>query len=115
MRGRKLQGKVIKLPDGYDGVIVEDGGMAESSNTKKGDVAAEDSEDEEPDFRKLEQTGRFDEVILWDHEKLVEGDDAFVKGLSEWIEFAEAVWVSSLLIMLNDPADTRRSIVLRSK
>ena len=39
----------------------------------------------------LNEVGSFEKVVIWNHESTVDGDDAFVKGLSEWIGFAEAV------------------------
>ena len=53
--------------------------------------AGEKDEDAE-EVKILQEIGSFDEVVLWGHESMVEGDDAFVKGLGEWIGFAEAVW-----------------------
>ena len=38
----------------------------------------------------------FDKIVLWGHESLVEGHDPFVKGVEEWIGFAEAVSLADL-------------------
>ena len=51
----------------------------------------DDEDDEEEEVRDLREVGAFDKIVLWGHEESVEGDDAFVKGLGEWVGFAEAV------------------------
>lgn len=40
----------------------------------------------------MEEMGRFDEMVVWGHEVLPdEGEDEYVRGVEEWIAFAEAV------------------------
>ena len=51
----------------------------------------DDNDEETEEARTLQEVASFDKVVLWGHESLVEGDDAFMKGLGEWIGFAEAV------------------------
>ena len=96
MRGRRLLGKEIALPEGYEGVVVKDKGVALPSGKQRSceivDLDDENEIEEEVEVRMFEEVGSFDNVMLWDHEKVAEGDDAFVKGLSEWIGFAEGVW-----------------------
>lgn len=89
-RGRKLRGKEVRLPEGYEGVVVEDAGVEQPSLDS--DRMAEDPEEEEvEEIKFLKETGKFDKVILWGHGGVVEDDDAFVKGLNEWVGFADAV------------------------
>jgi ribonuclease H2 subunit C len=39
-----------------------------------------------------EQIGEFDEVVVWGHGGQVEeGQDLFIRGMKEWIGFAEAM------------------------
>lgn len=45
---------------------------------------------EEP-VKILETQGTFDEMIVWGHEYLPAVDDSYVKGVEEWIKFAETV------------------------
>ena len=53
---------------------------------------AEDREDDEvEEVKVLEETGKFEKVVLWGHGAVVEDDDAFAKGLNEWVGFADAV------------------------
>ena len=101
-RGRKLKGKEVRVPTGYRGVAVK-------KNSEEGRDAVEDrrrrrrneytneygdevgEEEEEEQVAVLEEVAAFEEVVVWDHEKVVEDDDGIVKGLAEWIRFAEAV------------------------
>lgn len=41
--------------------------------------------------RVLEAVATFDEVIVWGHDQVPAADDTFVKGIEEWIGFAEAI------------------------
>lgn len=50
---------------------------------------------EEP-VKVLETQGTFDEMVVWGHEFLPAADDSYVKGVEEWIQFAETVWLSNL-------------------
>ena len=36
--------------------------------------------------------------MIWDHEAAPEGDDAFVKGVEEWVRFAGAVSLTLLAL-----------------
>lgn len=90
-RGRKLKGKKLPVPEGYRGVVVRE--------KKGGDLEKRRIEDEEEEedgkevqmVGTLEEVAKFEEVIIWDHEAIPSGDDAFVKGMEEWIRFAEVV------------------------
>lgn len=80
----------MKLPKGYEAVVVKDAGIEQPSLDRN--RMAEDPEDEEvEEIKVLQEMGRFDKVVLWGHGALVEDDDAFVKGLNEWVGFADAV------------------------
>jgi ribonuclease H2 subunit C len=52
-----------------------------------------ETESEEP-VKVLETQGTFDEVMVWGHEILPAADDTFVKGVEEWVRFAEMVGAS---------------------
>ena len=54
-------------------------------------VDTEEEDEEAEEVKILREAGSFDSVVLWGHETLVEADDALMKGLGEWIGFAEAV------------------------
>ena len=96
-----MKGKDAKIPEGYTGVIL---GKANAGNevaeetTKQmerdgGELGGEEGEEGEgfEEAQALEEVASFDKIVLWGHESLVEGDDPFVKGVEEWIGFAEAV------------------------
>lgn len=77
------------MPEGYRGVIVQASGTeqeaSESAETGEGD------EEELREVKVLEGIGSFDEIVAWGHESFVDDDDAFVKGMEEWIGFSQAV------------------------
>lgn len=58
----------------------------------------DDSGDADEELKVLQAAGSFDEVMLWGHESVVPEDDAFVKGIGEWIHFAEIVGSDALLV-----------------
>lgn len=96
-RGRKLKGKEIRVPKGYRGVVVREGlGQTvpgEKAATDKYTEVDEDVENEEADeeVKVLDEVATFDEVVVWGHEQIVDSNDGFVRGMAEWIPFAEAV------------------------
>jgi ribonuclease H2 subunit C len=59
------------------------------------DVEDEEDEDrtadEDEPIKVMEEVGNFEEVVVWGHEALPGKDDAFVRGMGEWIGFAEAM------------------------
>lgn len=62
------------------------------SGGDRGAEAEEEGEDERIEVRLMEEVGEFDEVVVWGHEAVPdETEDAYSKGISEWISFAEAV------------------------
>lgn len=92
-RGRKLRGHEIDVPQGYRGVIVKEGGKDKSAfqNTGREYSEGDEGEEEQEEINMLNEVGSFEKVVIWNHESMVEGDDAFLKGLSEWIGLAEAI------------------------
>ncbi|KAJ5674249.1 Ribonuclease H2 subunit C [Penicillium macrosclerotiorum] len=119
-RGRKLRGRRVAVPDGYQGMnprrepprntqfpsltwstlyfsgivaIPTDRVLPTSQQTDKN--ALDDDEvvevlPEEP-VNILETQGTFDGMVVWGHEVLPASDDTFVKGVEEWIRFAETM------------------------
>ncbi|KAL8950645.1 MAG: hypothetical protein Q9222_003329 [Ikaeria aurantiellina] len=93
-RGRKLKGREVKLPEGYKGVAVRDGVKLDDERRedelKRTKVEDDDDEDEEEEGLKvMDQVAEFGEYMVWGHESVVDGDDGFIKGVEEWIRFAE--------------------------
>ncbi|PGH01521.1 ribonuclease H2 subunit C [Blastomyces parvus] len=101
-RGRKLRGRRVPIPDGYEGVIACTNSLeSEAKNNDQGrrhrnfDLEDEEDDDNDEDYWKsftiVEKQGSFSDFMVWDHEKVPAADDPFVKGVSEWIRFAEAM------------------------
>lgn len=90
-----MKGKEIRVPAGYKGIVVKEakeGKDTEKDSDKQNIRDGEDFEEEEEEqANMLQDLGSFDEVVLWGHESIVESEDPFVKGMEEWISFAEAV------------------------
>ena len=91
-----MKGQEVEVPQGYRGVIVKEAGKEKTAFQKSEDEGYEKQgeagrEEEQEDTTVLNEIGSFDNLFLWNHESMITEDDAFVKGLSEWIGFAEAV------------------------
>lgn len=54
-------------------------------------VVEQDEGAEEEPVKILEEQVLFDEVVLWGHEGIPNENDPYVKGIEEWISFAETV------------------------
>lgn len=84
----------MNVPEGYKGIVIKEAAKEDdvdenARRQKRQDE--EDNEDGEGKETELHEIGTFDEVMLWGHESMVGEDDAFSKGMGEWIRFAEAV------------------------
>lgn len=95
-RGRKLRGKKIALPEGYEGAVLQKTDkkvIAKPSIPVPGeeDGAGDATAPKEVETLIMDQHARFGEIMVWDHEAVPEGTDVYVKGIEEWIDFAEAV------------------------
>jgi ribonuclease H2 subunit C len=55
------------------------------------DFVEQDEGAEDEPVRILEEQASFDEVVLWGHESTPDENDPYVKGIQEWIAFAETV------------------------
>ncbi|OKL60930.1 hypothetical protein UA08_03576 [Talaromyces atroroseus] len=87
-RGRKLRGRLVQVPEGYQGVVALPTDRVIPA-TSKNDTP-EDALTEEP-VKALETQATFDDFVVWGHEHLPAADEAFVKGVEEWIQLAEAM------------------------
>ncbi|KAI9369523.1 ribonuclease H2 non-catalytic subunit-domain-containing protein [Aspergillus egyptiacus] len=88
-RGRKLRGRRVEIPEGYEGVVAThtDREMPTSADNAS---SGEEAEREEP-VKILEKQATFGDYVVWGHETIPAADDSFVKGVEEWIKFAEAM------------------------
>ncbi|MCJ1231558.1 hypothetical protein MMC12_008235 [Toensbergia leucococca] len=110
-RGRKLLGREVKIPKGYKGVVVtetdrfvkEDGLDIDRRRTVDEDDEDDEEDDEEDEpVKVLEETAVFQEIFVWGHEAVPEADHPFVRGIEEWIAFADAIHSTSP-VKSNDP------------
>ena len=101
-RGRHLYGTTLPLPENYTGAIlnVTDKQLPQPRKQAPVERSNEDEdvgeeEDSLPvEVKIAEQIGEFDEVVVWGHGGEVDGgQDMFVRGLREWVGFAESMHV----------------------
>lgn len=91
----------MTVPEGYQGVVLSktDKSLPPKPPTAEELRRMEEGEDDEMDMeiekaadvKTMEQMYSFDEIVVWGHEVLPEDDDVYVKGVGEWVKFAEAV------------------------
>ncbi|KAI4122242.1 MAG: hypothetical protein LQ347_006573, partial [Umbilicaria vellea] len=53
-------------------------------------LEAEDGDEDMEPVKVLEEAASFEEIVVWGHEAVPTSDDPYVKGVEEWIAFAEA-------------------------
>lgn len=98
LRGRKLYGKTLKIPQGHRGILVqeqddtttigadnmEDGGRETHNGAQEG---------------KLQAAGEFQDLVIWGQESVADtSSDHYVRGMEEWIEVTSKVIMQSLLV-----------------
>lgn len=66
-------------------------------------------DDQGKEMKVLKEIATFEEVVVWGHEELVDKDDIFVKGMGEWVQFAEAV---GLFRLRRRPQNRTSSMIL---
>ncbi|KAK5658220.1 hypothetical protein OQA88_2195 [Cercophora sp. LCS_1] len=88
-RGRKLQGKALKLPEGYRGVVA----APIKPEPKEEDADVVDlTNDGRSEQGNLNVQAEFDEVVVWDHETTSDASaDPYVRGMEEWLSLAEQI------------------------
>ncbi|KAH9881813.1 hypothetical protein J1614_000984 [Plenodomus biglobosus] len=100
-RGRHLHGTPVALPEGYTGAVlhVTDKQLPLAQRQAHDQRHLRESSSEDAEVEDLgvevsiaEQVGQFDEVVVWGHGGLVdESRDLYVRGLREWVGFAESM------------------------
>ncbi|KAL8728180.1 MAG: hypothetical protein Q9166_005574 [cf. Caloplaca sp. 2 TL-2023] len=96
-RGRKLKGRELMLPETRRGLVVKEGAKENVPHRRSVERLRrsleddEDGDDEKEEVKVIEEVADFYHFIVWGQEAVVDGNDAFVKGVEEWIKFAEAV------------------------
>ncbi|GAB7362213.1 hypothetical protein MBLNU230_g2238t1 [Neophaeotheca triangularis] len=89
-RGRKLQGKTLKMPEGYEGVVLQKTDRVMPASPQE-EEAIDGEESRAVETKVADQTATFDGISVWGHESVPGEDDIFVKSLEEWVGFANAV------------------------
>lgn len=100
-RGRHMHGIPLALPITHTGAVLritdnlepQAGAGPRENRDPTDDEGADEAGDELPEEVKIaQQIGEFDEVVVWGHGGTVdEGSDMFVRGVREWIGFAESM------------------------
>ncbi|KAL5113408.1 hypothetical protein ACEQ8H_008705 [Pleosporales sp. CAS-2024a] len=107
-RGRHLHGTPVSLPPSHTGAVLH---MTQSNLPRPPppppqhhlghdhDQVDHDGDDDETedvvvDTTVAEQMGQFDEIVVWEHGGSVdEHSDGFIRGLREWVGWAESMHV----------------------
>lgn len=91
LRGRKLYGKTLKIPQGHRGMLVQN----QDDTTINGPDNMEECERETHNGTlegKLQVAGEFQDLVIWGHESIADtSSDHYVRGMEEWIEVTTKV------------------------
>ncbi|KAJ3544793.1 hypothetical protein NM208_g2868 [Fusarium decemcellulare] len=89
-RGRKLQGRTVKLPEQCRGVVVEREQDKDPQPTVE--EPAEDGDTETERIGTMRVTAEFDEMVVWGHETVADASgDPYVRSIEEWIQVADSI------------------------
>ncbi|OTB01120.1 hypothetical protein M426DRAFT_224039 [Hypoxylon sp. CI-4A] len=95
LRGRKLHGKAVKLPEGYYGSVVEKTQPKKPESREDEmheDVQVLEEPDDQLEIGAMQGKATFDELTIWNHESLAESsEDPYLRGMEEWISLAEQI------------------------
>ncbi|KAI1373250.1 ribonuclease H1 small subunit [Hypoxylon crocopeplum] len=95
LRGRKLYGKAVDLPQGYYGSVVEKSEPKKpekSTDEMVDDVELLEESDDQLEIGAMQGKAIFDEFMIWGHESLANSsEDPYLRGMEEWISFAEQI------------------------
>jgi hypothetical protein len=95
IRGRKLHGKAVKLPEGYYGTVVEKTDVEPDRSTRQeeaDDVEVVENSEDQLQVGAMRGKATFDELMVWGHESTSDASaDPYVRGMEEWVTFAEEV------------------------
>ncbi|KAI1413802.1 ribonuclease H1 small subunit [Hypoxylon sp. FL1857] len=94
LRGRKLHGKAVKLPEGYYGSVVEKSEVKKSEDSKEmvEDVEIVEDPNDQLEIGAMQGKATFDELMVWNHEALANSsENPYLRGMEEWISFAEQI------------------------
>ncbi|KAI1078206.1 ribonuclease H1 small subunit [Whalleya microplaca] len=92
LRGRKLHGKPVKLPDGYYGSVVEKSEPETKTPRQEEDVELQEESDDQLETGAMQGKAAFEELMIWGHESTGDSSsDPYVRSMEEWIAFAEQI------------------------
>jgi hypothetical protein len=89
-RGRKLQGKSIKLPEQCRGVVVE----RKTDEIPPAETVdhIEEGDDVPERVGSMQIAAEFDELVVWGHESLADATgDPYIRSMEEWLQVADQV------------------------
>ncbi|KAM0348753.1 hypothetical protein ACHAPU_004192 [Fusarium lateritium] len=96
-RGRKLQGKVVKLPEQCRGVVVERVPEEDPETTVDEPVEVINEEEGKDKIGSMQITAGFDEMVVWGHETVADASaDPYVRSIEEWLQVANQVWLDGI-------------------
>lgn len=93
-RGRHLHGTSIPLPSRYTGAVlsVTDKKLPAQLSQPREEDEDEADEMETEEVKIAEQIGTFESITVWEHGGKVDVErDAYVRGLQEWVGWAESM------------------------
>lgn len=85
-----MNAKTLKVPEGFRGAVLS----STDQILPRPQVDQDEEEDAEdvPEVGIVEEEAEFDEVMVWGHETLPDDTaDPYVRGIEEWIAFAQQV------------------------
>ncbi|KAI1463047.1 ribonuclease H1 small subunit [Daldinia caldariorum] len=92
LRGRKLQGKAVKLPEGYYGSVAEKSAPKKPERSQEEmveDLEIIEDPNDQLEVGAMQGKATFDEFVVWNHETLANSsEDPYLRGMEEWISFA---------------------------
>ncbi|KAF7845659.1 hypothetical protein BT93_L1371 [Corymbia citriodora subsp. variegata] len=89
-RGRRLRGRVVKLPESMDGNILKLSDKTMQDTVSNDVLDQADHEDPEP-VAVVEKLSIFNELTFYGHDILPATEDSMITGLTEWLDLAEAI------------------------
>lgn len=91
-RGRKLEGKTVKVPEGYRGVVAVT--SADAEPRRRPEEAELDLVDVDAlvPTSSMQVRAEFDQMVVWTHGTAADASaDPHTRGIEEWISLAERV------------------------
>lgn len=93
-RGRELYGRSLNFSSQYQGIVVEstEKKMPKEHHEAQEEDGSEGAEELAEEVSVMEEKAAFNEMLVWGHDALPDDlIDPYVRGVEEWIAFAERV------------------------